>query len=70
MDQQASLTKQQAAAASVLFQKRPPVIPGTRAIIDEAAQRTWFAEVTATMTAHGITRSQVTAFCDLAGVAD
>lgn len=64
------LTKQQAEAADVLLQKRPPVIPGTRAIVDAKAQRTWFDEVTATMTAVGIERSQVNAFCDLAGVAD
>ena len=64
------LTKQQAAAAAALFQKRPQVIHGTRAIIDESKQRAWFDEVTATMTAVGIDRSQVNAFCDLAGVAD
>lgn len=65
------LTKQQAIAASHLFQSRPAVIPGTRAIIDESAQRAWFAEVTDAMKARGITSpAQVNAFCDLAGVAD
>lgn len=66
-----ALTKQQASAASRLFQSRPAVIPGTRAIVDESAQRTWFAEVTAAMKACGIkSPAQVNAFCDLAGVAD
>lgn len=65
------LTKIQADAASRLFQKRPDVIPGTRAIIDKAAQRSWHAEVTAAMQAHDIrSPAHVNAFCDLAGVAD
>ena len=65
------LTKQQIAAAHTLFTQRPAVIPGTRAIIDEAAQRGWFADVTASMVAHGIkSTAEVNAFCDVAGVAD
>ena len=65
------LTKQQAATASRLFQSRPAVIPGTRAIFNEAAQRSWHAQVTAAMTESGIkSPDQVNAFCDVAGVAD
>lgn len=65
------LTKRQAAAASRLFQSRPAVIPGTRAILDETAQRAWHADVTAAIKEHGITSpDNVNAFCDLAGVAD
>lgn len=65
-----NLTKQQIYAASQLFQRRPVVIPGTRAIVDQVAQRRWHADVTDTMRALGVDRSQVNTFCDLAGVAD
>ena len=68
---QITLTKQQAKAASALFQARPAVIPGTRAIIDAEKQRVWFAQVNNALAEHGITSPRdINAFCDLAGVPD
>lgn len=65
------LTGEQIAAAEVLLQERPPVIPGTRAIVDAMACERWYARVTETMERLGVNSYRaVNEFCDIAGVAD
>ena len=68
---QSALTKQQIFAASRLFQDRPAVHPGTRAILDEQQAKDWHARVTAEINRLEIVDPRaVNDFCDLAGVAD
>lgn len=70
------LTPEQKAAARELFKIRPPVVPGTRVILDVDQKNDWYARVTARMQALGIITATggdpkaVKEFCDLAGVAD
>lgn len=65
-----TLTKDQAKAASRLFQSRPAVFDGTRAIVDQNAAERWHADVAGAIVAYQVPRDQIGAFCDLAGVAD
>lgn len=65
-----TLTKDQAKAASRLFQTRPTVFDGTRAIVDQHAAERWHADVREAIHAHGVAPEHVNAFCDLAGVSD
>jgi hypothetical protein len=65
------LTAQEREVALQLKHDRPEVLPGTRAILDREKQLIWYDKVTAAMKALGIDRNgKITAFCDLAGVAD
>lgn len=66
------LTKAQREAALALLAKRPAVLPGTRAILDRDAQRSWHDEVYQEMQRNGVVGSQdlTHVFCDVAGVAD
>lgn len=57
-------------AAKALLAKRPPVVPGTRAILSREKAVAWFDEVSAEMVRLGVTPTKVGAFCDLAGVPD
>jgi hypothetical protein len=59
-------------AAKALLAKRPPVVPGTRAIVSRAKAVVWFDEVSAEMKRLGIASDGIktAAFCDLAGVPD
>jgi hypothetical protein len=68
-----SLTAEQCDAARRLLARRPPVLPGTRVIVEEAARRAWYARVTDTMRQVKVdlaAPADVAAFCDLAGVPD
>lgn len=62
------LSDKQRKAAEALLAIRPPVIPGTRAIVDEALEKEWYDKVTAKVLRLGISHKQVAAFCDVAGV--
>jgi hypothetical protein len=65
------LTKNQTAAADALKASRPPVIPGTNAIINADACRGFYTRVNDAMKDLGIDTSQlVNEFCDRAGVPD
>lgn len=65
------LTKEEAARASKLFQERPPVLPGTRVILDDGQRAAWYARVTQEIKALKIQDSRaMSEFCDLAGVPD
>lgn len=66
-----ALTTDQQLAAEKLLAKRPVVLPGTRVILNDEAKKSWYAEVTQTMSDVGITGMiAIHEFCDLAGVAD
>jgi hypothetical protein len=64
------LTDKQRAAAEALLVIRPPVLPGTRAILSATASNEWHDKVNAAIREHGIGRHNVNEFCDVAGVAD
>jgi hypothetical protein len=65
------LTDQQRGAASRLFAARPPVVPGTRAVISDRMRADWYEEVTRAMERLDVSGPDaVAAFCDLAGVPD
>lgn len=65
------LTDAQKQTAVHLLEIRPPVIPGTRAIVGDAKRKTWFDAVYVAMTSAGITSAaDIAEFCDLAGVPD
>lgn len=65
-----SLSSEQRQAAEALLKLRPPVIAGTRAIIDREKAENWHRAVSQTMARYGVKRENVTEFCDVAGVAD
>ena len=65
------LTDEQTKLARDLLDARPPVFPGTRAILNETQKKAWYDMVCAAMTATSITGdADVATFCDVAGVAD
>jgi len=64
------LTPAQREAAAELLRVRPPVLPGTRAIPDNAQRNAWYALVTQGIVDLSIPTDAVEEFCDLAGVAD
>lgn len=66
-----TLNTDQAAAARRLLEARPPVLPGTRAILNRPRAIAWYHAVSSAMVAWGVKDpDQVREFCDLAGVAD
>jgi hypothetical protein len=69
-EEMSKLTAEQIAAAQGLLENRPPVLPGTRVILDDAARKQWYDNVTATMERLGLDQDDVNQFCDLAGVPD
>ena len=65
------LTADQAKAANELFTRRPPVLPGTRAIYNTELREAFYATVTRTMVELKITnQTDVNEFCNLAGIPD
>lgn len=64
------LTQLERDAALALKMKRPPVVPGSRAIINPTLASVWFKMVTDEMVKLKLDNAKVTAFCDLAGVPD
>lgn len=64
------LTSAHRLAARSLRLQRPPVLTGTRVIVDDAQRKAWYEQVTKTMQKLAIPGKQVNAFCDLAGVPD
>lgn len=66
----ADLTAKQLKAALELLAIRPQTLPGTRAIIDESAQKEWYDKVMVRAIRLNLDPQQVPAFCDAAGVAD
>jgi hypothetical protein len=64
------LSHKQRKAAEALLAIRPAVLPGTRAIIDEAKEKEWYDKVTTKVLRLGLSPEQVAAFCDIAGVPD
>jgi hypothetical protein len=64
------LTRKQIKAAKALLTQRPMCIPGTNAIIRESEATAWHDLVTKTAFELGLNPQQITAFCDVAGVAN
>jgi hypothetical protein len=64
------LNMKQRKAATALRAKRPMTVPGTNAIIVAAEARAWHDEVATEAVRLNLKPDQMTAFCDLAGVAD
>ena len=64
------LTVDQRERALELLALRPEVVPGTRAIINQAEGRRWFSLVITAMIDLKVSDAQAQAFCDLAGVPD
>jgi hypothetical protein len=62
------LTCLQSAEARVLRHCRPPVLIGTRVIVDDTLRRAWYGQVSDAMNRLNV--KDVNAFCDLAGVPD
>jgi hypothetical protein len=65
-----ALTQAQKEAAQKLLEERPPVVPGTCAIIDQAQAETWQRKVVQIGREQGVTTQDWWQFCDIAGVAD
>lgn len=65
-----NLTQRQKDAAAECLRKRPPVLDGTRVVLDSALRNAWYAEVRATMLRENVSSKQSSEFCDLAGVPD
>jgi len=65
-----ALGKEHLEEATKLLQERPPVVPGTRAIIDRNAAKAWYDRVTLAMEKFSLTGRDVYTFCALAGVPD
>jgi hypothetical protein len=64
------LTINQKKAAAALLKLRPPVLPGTRAILDATLCQAWYDIVTEQVLALKLNPQQIVAFCDAAGVPD
>lgn len=64
------LSMEQRTRALELLAIRPPVVPGTRAIISQAEAKRWFDLVSFATRELKLQDNQVAAFCDLAGVPD
>jgi hypothetical protein len=58
---------QETLLAQALLKARPPVIPGTRVILDDTARNTWYKCVTEIASAIGVTDQW---FFDTCGVPD
>lgn len=64
------LNHKQHKAAKALRAKRPMCVPGTNAIIVKAEALQWHADVAADAMSLDVKPDQMTAFCDVAGVAE
>lgn len=65
------LTKEQKAGAIECLLARPPVFPGSRAIISTQAREEWYDRVSGAMARLGVAgAADVNYFCNLAGVPD
>jgi hypothetical protein len=64
------LNHKQRKAAEALRVKRPMCIPGTNAIIVLKEAHEWHADVAGVALEQDIQPDQMTAFCDVAGVAE
>jgi hypothetical protein len=66
------LTEAQKQAAKALLDIRPPVIEGTRVIVDDKLCKEWNDKVCAAQIEHGLTDNidDWWEFCDIAGVPD
>lgn len=62
------LTDKQRSHAKYLRATRPPVLIGTRVVIDDALRRAWYVQVEEAMALLKVTNTD--AFCDVAGVPD
>lgn len=68
--EQRPLSAEELSEAAVLFDDRPPVLPGTKCIPDQRAREGWYARVTEKIGVLELSPGQVRQFCDRAGVAD
>jgi hypothetical protein len=64
------LTGDQKKEAKLLLKLRPPVLPGSRAILDAEAAKQWHALVVGKMNELRIDGPAIHDFCNIAGVAD
>jgi hypothetical protein len=64
------LSLSQRDAAVALRTQRPPVLEGTRVILDDQDRKAWYDAVYSEMERIELPKSLVNAFCDVAGVPD